>query len=254
MAGGIDLMMVNLENQLFNSLSRTLHTSSGESNNAEPVSFGNSVSFGDMLKGMLNSAVSTSDATSTADTSTGIMGLLNSGISGISGLFGTANTDNTQTVAGGMNVSDDLVNFIANHEGYSGTAYRGADSWNQTIGYGHVIEPGESFGTLSKSDALALLKNDLGSYENSVNKEFAGVKLTQNQFDALTSFCYNLGTNIWSKVPKLTSDIKSGASADTLMTDFVNCSHCGGKVLQGLVNRRIDECNMFTNGQYSLLA
>lgn len=152
--------------------------------------------------------------------------------------------------SGNMQVSDSLVNFIASKEGYSATAYRGVDSQNQTIGYGHVIQPGENYTYLSKSDALKLLKSDIQKYSNSVNQEFSGTSLSQNQFDSLVSFSYNLGANIWDSVPKLTSDIKSGASADTLREDFARCCHCNGEVVSGLYNRRISEWKMFCYGNY----
>lgn len=173
--------------------------------------------------------------------------------SGVSGVFTSAPqaVSADTSAAGGMQVSDAGVRFIAEHEGYASTAYRGADVQNQTIGYGHVIEPGESFTSLTQPQALSLLKNDLKSCEESVNREFAGTPLTQNQFDALVSYSYNLGTNIWSKTPTLTNDIKSGASPEVLKADFARASNCNGQRLQGLVNRRLDEYELFSGGSVS---
>lgn len=151
---------------------------------------------------------------------------------------------------GGQGASDALVNFIAEHEGYSSTPYRGTDYWNETVGYGHVVKPGENIGYLSRQDALKLLESDIQPCVESVKKEFSGVNLTQPQFDALVSFSYQLGTNIWAQVPHLVNDIRSGASADTLKQDFASCDHCGGEEVQGLLNRRMDEWKMFTAGEY----
>lgn len=148
--------------------------------------------------------------------------------------------------AGGMQASDNVIKFIAQHEGFLPTAYRGIDYQNQTIGYGHVIQPGENIDVLSRQQGADLLKKDVKQFEDSVNQEFTGVSLTQNQFDALVSFCYNTGVNIWSKVPQLTSDIKAGASANALKADFAACSNCNGEFVQGLYNRRMDEWQMFT--------
>ena len=159
-------------------------------------------------------------------------------------------SDDLQTV-GNMRVSDDLLSFIEAHEGYSSTAYRGADYQNQTIGYGHVIESGESISSLTQNQAEKLLESDLSSSVASVNKEFSGTQLTQNQFDALVSFAYNLGNNIWKSAPKLVNDIKSGASAETLKQDFTQFDHCNGVELKGLYNRRLDEWSMFTSGTYN---
>ena len=153
-------------------------------------------------------------------------------------------------VAGHRQASVELVNFVAAHEGYSATAYRGADVQNRTIGYGHVLQAGESAVPLSRSGALTLLKDDLSDSVASVNLEFSGVNLSQSQFDALVSFSFNLGSHIWDRAPKLTADIKAGASAETLRRDFVQFDHCNGRELTGLYNRRVDEWNMFVNGQY----
>lgn len=152
--------------------------------------------------------------------------------------------------SGGQGVSDALVNFITEHEGYSSTPYRGTDYWNETVGYGHVVKPGENIQYLSRQDALELLKSDIQPCIDSVSKEFAGTNLTQPQFDALVSFSYQLGTNIWPQVPHLVNDIRSGASAETLKQDFASCDHCGGEEVQGLLNRRMDEWKMFTSGEY----
>lgn len=215
MSNSIDLLMIKLENQMFTDLCNSCKVSGGGAD---------SVSFSDML-----------------DSAVGASGIESSG-----GCADTAASD-----AGGMSVSDDMVKFIEEHEGFSASAYNGVDSWNDTIGYGHVVTDGESIGTLTQSGAVSLLKNDLKSSEASVNKEFEGTDLTQSQFDALTSFAYNLGANIWSETPKLVSDIKSGASSDVIKADFENCSSCNGNVVQGLVNRRLDEWNVYANGDYA---
>lgn len=171
---------------------------------------------------------------------------------GINNVLTNNDISSNNTADGNMSVSDSMVKFIENKEGFSANSYSGVDSWNQTTGYGHVIKQGENLGnvTLTQKGAENLLRSDLKSCEDSVNKEFKGVNLTQNQFDALVSFSYNLGTNIWSKAPKLTSDIKAGASPSVLKDDFLNCSYCGGKIVQGLVNRRLDEWQVYTNGEY----
>lgn len=194
---------------------------------------GSVVSFSDIL----DSAVSQLEGTGTDNLLSGL---------------NTAASDTSASDAGNMTVSDNMVKFIEEHEGFSSTAYNGADSWNRTIGYGHVESSGENISSISKTDAEKLLRSDLKKYESSVNSEFAGVNLSQGQFDSLVSFAYNLGANIWSKTPKLTSDIKSGASLDEIKTDMENCSHCGGNVLTGLLKRRDDEWNVYAYGNYNL--
>jgi lysozyme len=216
----MDLLMLKIESQAFNKLCDSCKTSGS---GVDAIS---GVSFSDMLDGAITG----------------------------SGLDSAGSVSNTETSdAGGMHVSDNMVNFIENHEGFASTGYRGLDYWNETIGYGHVVEPGENISSLTQSGAENLLKSDLKVYEQSVNNEFKGVKLTQGQFDSLTSFAYGLGANIWSKTPKLTADIKAGASADVIKADFQNCANCDGKLSQGLLNRRTDEWKVYAYGEYPQL-
>lgn len=213
MPNSVDLLMLKLESRMFSKLCESVKTANSDVTG---------VTFDDML-----------------DCACG----------GVSA--STAGVDTEVCDAGEMKVSDEMVKFIEEHEGFSATAYNGVDSWNSTIGYGHVITGGENIDMLTRSSAEELLREDLKSCEASVRREFKGTKLTQNQFDALVSFAYNLGANIWSRTPKLVSDIKSGASADVIKADFENCAKCNGRVVQGLVNRRLDEWNVFANGIYA---
>lgn len=182
-----------------------------------------------------------------------LLGLMN-GIAGtgttlLSSLY-TGQGTGVTSISGGMGASSGLVKFVESHEGFSSVPYNGQDYWNSTVGYGHVIQPGENIGYLSQADAQNLLTKDLEPCVESVNKEFSGTGLSQNQFDALVSLSYNLGTNVWDKAPKLTADIKSHASADAIQSDFLALDHVGGSVSQGLYNRRSDEFRMFESGQY----
>lgn len=239
MADSVDLMMVKLESAMFSQL---LNSCSASQSSAGDTG----VSFEDLLNGVMDGSGSTEglSALSSGDTD----GIYTNGAYDNAGV--AASSDG---VAGGMSVSDNMVQFLENHEGFAATPYRGVDSWNETTGYGHVIEPGENLEneTLTQGQAQDLLKSDLKTYETSVNNEFQGTKLSQNQFDSLVSFSYGLGANIWSKVPKLVADVKSGASADVMKEDFANCAHCGGQVVQGLVNRRLDEWQVYSSGDYT---
>lgn len=86
------------------------------------------------------------------------------------------------------------------------------------------------------------MQNDLKSFEQTVNNTVK-VPLNQNQFDALVSLAYNIGTNAFSKstlVKKLNSnDIRGAADQFDL---WVNA---GGERMQGLVNRRTVEKALF---------
>ncbi|MFL0198810.1 cell wall-binding repeat-containing protein [Clostridium sp. WILCCON 0269] len=151
---------------------------------------------------------------------------------------------------GHMLISELLVNFTASYEGYSAIPYGGADSQNSTIGYGHVILPGEKYSNLTEQQAWNLLMKDLQSTANGVNSFTDSLTLSQQQFDALVDFAYNCGVNALQE-STLFNDISAGASADTLKTDFQIWSYCNGTPLIGLYRRRIDEWQIYTSGDYT---
>lgn len=97
-----------------------------------------------------------------------------------------------------MKISKNGIALIKSFEGLVLHAYKDiAEVW--TIGYGSTryqngepIKPSDKLN--SEEQANLLLQNTLGKYEAAVNS-YVLVPLTQNQYDALVSFTYNLGTN-----------------------------------------------------------
>jgi lysozyme len=67
-----------------------------------------------------------------------------------------------------------------------------------------------------------------------------GLDLTQNQYDAMVSLCYNLGS-----VPVSIVNAFKANDMETVKTKWLAYCHAGGKVLQGLVNRRKKELELF---------
>jgi len=90
-----------------------------------------------------------------------------------------------------MKTSNEMVKQIALWEGFRSRAYS-CPAGILTIGFGHTrgVKPGD---VCSREEALQWLAKDLSEHEGYVNKFFKGVSLTQNQFDAAVSFCYNAG-------------------------------------------------------------
>lgn len=146
-----------------------------------------------------------------------------------------------QPAAGEMFVSNNGVELIAKYEGCRLEAYKcPAGVW--TIGYGHTAGVNAGDKLPSKDAAKVLLKEDLkkyGGYVNSyVKKGLITFPLTQNQFDALTSFCYNCGSGGLQK-------LVSGRDAATVADKMLQYNKGGGKVLAGLTRRREEERAMF---------
>ncbi len=87
-------------------------------------------------------------------------------------------------------VSRSAIELIKRFEGYRHRSAQLADGrW--TIGYGHTLTAREG-AEVSEQDAEALLIYDLIAVAHSVN-EWIYTPLTQNQFDALTAFAFNIG-------------------------------------------------------------
>jgi len=138
------------------------------------------------------------------------------------------------------NISPEGINFIADYESFYAEPYRGLDSQNQTIGYGHVIKIAENLESITSDEAKDLLKKDLDSFVYLVNTMVLGLSLSQNQFDAMVSFVYNCGV-IALKNSTLLKDIRAGATDETIKKDFLMWSNCNEKRALGLYRRRFDE-------------
>ena len=86
------------------------------------------------------------------------------------------------------------------------------------------------------------MAHDLKKIESAVNSAVA-VPINQNQFDALVSLAYNIGTGAFKEftlLKKLNSEDFKGSSVQ-----FNVWNKGGGKIMQGLVNRRSVERKLF---------
>lgn len=137
------------------------------------------------------------------------------------------------------------LNLIKGFEGKRLTSYDdGVGVW--TVGYGTIKYPNgvrvKKGDTCTEQQAEAYLKNDLAKFEAAINK-LVKVSITQNQFDALASFTYNLGeTNLANStlLKKLNKGDYQGAA-----DQFLVWNKAGGKVMKGLVRRREAERALF---------
>lgn len=113
----------------------------------------------------------------------------------------------------------------------------------QTIGIGHVIRSGENFPpAITHERALELLQQDVKIAEDAIGTHVK-VPLTQNQFDALVSFTFNLGTGALSS-STLLKQLNAG-KPDAAADEFLKWCKAGGKDNQGLLNRRKSERELF---------
>ena len=128
------------------------------------------------------------------------------------------------------------IKLITSFEGCRLTAYKcPAGVW--TIGYGHTrgVQQGQ---TITKAQAARLLAEDLERYEDNVNKYQDKYKWSQNEFDALVSFAYNVGS-----IDKLTAG--GTRSRQEIADKMLLYNKAGGKVMAGLTRRRQAERELF---------
>lgn len=144
-----------------------------------------------------------------------------------------------------MHVSPSGIDLICDFEGKRLVAYDdGVGVW--TIGFGTTIYPNgikvKKGDVCTEAQAKAYMTQDLKKFELAVNNA-VNVSLNQNQFDALVSLAYNIGTNAFKNstlVKKLNAgDIRGSAN------QFDVWVNAGGKRMQGLVNRRAKEKALF---------
>jgi lysozyme len=138
------------------------------------------------------------------------------------------------------------LEFIERHEGYSDKVYQDV-AGNPTIGYGHLIRPGEDFSNgITRSQAMQLLSKDTESAVDSVNHKVT-IDLAQVQFDALVDFTFNLGGAAFGR-SVLLRNVNSGQTVT--LKNFTDWDHAGGEIVPGLLKRRTDEFNLYAKGDY----
>lgn len=107
-------------------------------------------------------------------------------------------TKKNQVAFGERRASTDAINIIAEHEGFVGTVYTDTMAGVPTVGYGRVVYAGSTFyNGMTKKEAFAFLiktVNESG-FTSRMNKILTenNIKFSQQQFDALIDFSYNLG-------------------------------------------------------------
>jgi len=160
-----------------------------------------------------------------------------------------------------MKVSDAARAMIKHHEGVRMRPYRcPALLW--TVGVGHVIDPThiavkfderrnlpipEGWDRqLTMGEVDALLAQDLARFERGVARLCPSAVNHQGQFDALVSFAFNVGLG---NLQRSSLRMKHNrGDFDEAADEFMKWSKAGGKVLKGLVNRRLDEQRLYLRG------
>lgn len=140
-----------------------------------------------------------------------------------------------------MKTSQAGVDLIKSFEGCRLKAYKDIVGV-VTIGYGHTGDDIYENQIISQDEADQLLLDDLCIFEKGVTS-FVSCPLTQNQFDALVSFSYNLGLTALktSTLLKKLNNEDYGEAAD----EFLKWDKAGGVVVPGILRRRQLEQALF---------
>lgn len=143
-----------------------------------------------------------------------------------------------------MKISDAGLNLIKNFEGCRLTAYQ--DSVNVwTIGYGTTNADKTITGTtigqglkISQTTADEWLRQSIDKKYGPKVDKYSKYKWNQNEFDALVSFAYNIGS-----IDGLTAS--GSRSKEEIADKILAYNRAGGKVLSGLTRRRQEERKLF---------
>jgi len=140
-----------------------------------------------------------------------------------------------------LSYSNEGLALTEQFEGLRLTAYQDSVGvW--TIGYGHTgpdVYPGL---TITQEQASALLLQDVATAVATVNR-LVTVPLTQNQFDALVDFVFNVGSGNFAS-STLLRELNAGNTAGAA-AQFLVWVYAGGVQVPGLLRRRQAEQALF---------
>ena len=146
-----------------------------------------------------------------------------------------------------MRTSNNGIRLIQEFEGLRLTSYL-CSAGVPTIGYGATyyhdgtkVKLGQ---TITRDQANQLLKDHLKEFEGAVIGLLNATKVNQNQFDALVSFCFNLGAGNLAK-SQLLRFIKVNPNDPKIAAEFAKWNRAGGEVSTGLVRRRKKEAQLY---------
>jgi lysozyme len=146
-----------------------------------------------------------------------------------------------------MKLSDKGYDLIKRFEGFSDRPYK-CPAGISTIGYGNTYYPN---GTKVKITDKQITREYANQILAHIADEFAEdvlklvkSKITVNQLNALTSFAYNVGVANLAK-STLLKLVNINPNDGNIAKEFLKWSKAGGKVLNGLTNRRIAESALY---------
>jgi lysozyme len=139
------------------------------------------------------------------------------------------------------------IELIKKFEGFRSAPYK-CPAGIPTIGYGATFYPNGTKVTMSdkaitEQEATTLLASMLIKFEQYVDSYCIDI-INQNQFDALVSFCYNLGPNNL-RTSTLLKKVNVNPKDESIRAEFMKWNKAGGRALKGLTLRRTAEADLY---------
>lgn len=125
-----------------------------------------------------------------------------------------------------------------------------------TIGYGNTFYPSGAKVTMrdkpiTQETAFWMLKQVADMFARDVDKLVTS-NVNQNQFNALVSFAFNVGSDIdVDNIPEGLGDstllrkVNANPNDPSIAREFIKWNKAGGRVLDGLTKRRIQESELY---------
>jgi lysozyme len=147
-----------------------------------------------------------------------------------------------------MRIDKKGIDLIKSFEGIRLGAYL-CSAGVPTIGYGSTyytdktkVKMGDRLKDAAEAESLLAITVQL--FENNVTALINGTQLTTNQFNALVSFAFNLGTAALAK-STLLKKVKANPNDPSIAIEFDKWVNAAGVKLEGLVRRRKAEAAMY---------
>src|SRR5262245_15469362 len=156
-----------------------------------------------------------------------------------------------------MSLGSDGLNLIREFETFQSKMYDHDGGGHCTIGWGHLIHSGKCDGRenekvfsqgIDQDRGDSLLTMDTSEAVRTVNR-LADTPLNQNQFDALVSFTYNVGSRNLAQLLKSSKGSDGKLDLNKVPENMKAYNRSSGKILPGLVRRRQRESELFNKKQ-----
>lgn len=154
-----------------------------------------------------------------------------------------------------LRTTEQMIALLKSKEGFRATAYW--DYSQYSIGYGSACTKDEYPNGITEAQADILLREMLQGFEKKLDKFLQEnyITLRDNQYDALISLTYNIGSG-WMKESALATLLQNGTYSNNELASAIGIwchvkSNGVTSIHDGLVARRISEINVFLYGDYS---